>query len=345
MNLPKFIGVDIGKNTIKIAQVEVGSGAPKISRLASFPSGKGGLSTEDASLINDLAARLKDGVAQAKLTTNKAVVALPEPVVFNRLLTLPSLDEAALNEAIHWNAKQFIPIPSDEVQMDWIRTGEITVEGKKMVQLLLVAAPKKIINQALTIFNAAGLELIAIETESVATSRLIGVNYPDKPAVMVLDIGAGGTDLSVVAAGSLIFSQSLGTGGEAMTRAIASSFSLDAMQAEQYKIKLGLLPNQADGKIYKVLEPVVNIIVAEVTKTLNFFRTKYQQSTPQSIVLLGEAARTPGLVEFISTKLGLPTEVIAPKAGIQFDSAVDSELQGIGMSGYAVAMGLAMKTK
>jgi type IV pilus assembly protein PilM len=255
------------------------------------------------------------------------------------------LEEKALNEAIHWNAKQFIPIPVDQVQMDWIKTADLNVNGKKMVQLLLVAAPKKLIDKTVELFAEIGLDLIAIETESVATARVVAQNYPDGQATLVLDVGSAGTDVSVVSKGHLIFSQSLSTGSDAMTQAIASGFSIDAVQAEQYKIKFGLIQDQGDGKIFNILQPVINIIVSEVTKTINFFRTKYQQSTPQRILILGEGGKIPGLPEFLGQKLGIEAELANLSSNIEIDKSVKAEIESSGLTGYAVALGLALKTE
>lgn len=346
MDLPKFFGIDIGKNTTKVVEVDhTNIKVPKLTKLFSFQTGGGSLATDDITLRADLAVRIRDAVAGAKMDTNKCVVALPEPAVFNRLLTFPDLDEKSLSEAIHWNAKQFIPIPIDEVQMDWIKTGEVTAAGKKMVQLLLVAAPKKLINQTVAMFKEADLDLIAIETESVATARVIAQNYPGGGSILTLDIGSSGTDLSVIANDNLIFSQSLGTGSEAMTAAIGSAFSLDSVQAEQYKIKYGMLPDQAEGKIYKVLEPIVEIIVNEVSKTINFFKSKYQQSTPQSILVLGEGSVTPGLAEYLSARLGMKAERANLIQKIEVDKAIKAEVEAQGLGSYAVGLGLALKTK
>lgn len=345
--LPKFFGIDIGKNTTKVAIIEhvvrEQKTVPVLKSLFSFQTGNGSLATDDPNLRTDLAVRIRDAVAGAKLGTNKCVVALPEPAVFNRLLTYPDMEEQKLNEAIHWNAAQFIPIPSSDVQMDWLKTGEfVAADGKKMIQLLLVAAPKKLIKQTAEIFKQAEMDLIAVETEAVATSRLIANCYPEGGSVLVLDIGSSGTDLSVITDGNLIFSQSLGTGSDAMSKAISNNFSLDMIQAEQYKVKFGLLQNQADGRIYQTLQPIVNIILAEVTKTINFFRSKYQQSTPQKVLILGEGGKIPGLAEYMSSQIGIPTELAELSRNIEIDPEAQAEV-ATGLTGYAVALGLAMK--
>lgn len=345
IKLPPFIGIDIGKNTTKVTQVQWSGSKPKLVKAFNFETGKGNLGSDESDLRADLSTRIRDALNGAKLNTKKAVVALPEPSVFNRLLTFPALEEKALNEAIHWNAKQFIPLPMDQVQMDWIKTGDIDVNGKKMIQLLLVAAPKKLIEKTVTLFDEIGLELIAIETEAVATARVVAQNYTDGQATLILDVGSAGTDVSVISGGNLIFSQSLGTGSDAMTQAIASGFSIDTIQADQYKVKFGLLADQGEGKIYNILQPVVNIIVTEITKTINFFRSKYQQSTPQKILILGEGGKIPGLPEYLGDKLGIPAELANLSKNVDIDGSIQSEIESSGLTGYAVSLGLALKTE
>lgn len=346
MDLPKFFGIDIGKNTVKVAYTENNVSPLRLKKAFSFQTGPGGLGVEDPNQRTDLAVRIRDAIAGAKLDTNKCIVALPEPAVFNRLLTFPALEEDKLNEAIHWNAKQFIPIPLEDVQMDWIKTAELTAEGKKMIQLLLVAAPKKLINNTLAVFKEAELEVIAIETEAVATARIIANAYPNAGSMLVLDIGSSGTDLSVVDNNNLIFSQSFGTGSEAMTKAIASNFNLDPVQAEQYKIKFGMMPNQAEGKIVRVLEPVLQLIISEVSRTITFFQNKYSQVTPKRVILLGEGAKTPGLAEYFQLALNMPTEIANLTNNLQIDPSLAAELQSQNsLVGYGVALGLALKTK
>ncbi len=342
MNLPKFLGIDIGKKTTKVALVEWNGTRPTLTHIMQFETGQGSLASEDAVSRGDLAQRIKGAIAKAKIGVKKCIVALPEPAVFNRLLTFPDLPEKELNEAIHWNAKQFIPIPVDEVNLEYIKTADLEKDGKKMIQILLVAAPKKLINQTIDIFRLSELELIAIETESIATARLAALASTEDIPQMVVDIGSSGTDLSILAHGKLIFSQSLGTGSDAMTNAIASTFSIDQFQAEQYKLKFGLLKDQGDGKIYNAILPVSNVITSEITKTLNFFRSKYQQNTPQKLVLIGEGARLPGVYDYFKESLKIETIPIDYAAAMDFDKSIANDPNNL--SQYGVALGLALKT-
>src|SRR5690606_15838390 len=147
---------------------------------------------------------------------------------FTQLITVPKVEDEKLEELIHWEAKKYVPIPIDEVRVDWVYLGERVISGQINTDIFLIAAPNNLVERYIKVLQFAGFEPIGIETESIATTRAlwwpvqmnIGGNLQvDSPSVMTLDFGANSTDLSVVQRGSLLFSQSLVTGSDALTEA------------------------------------------------------------------------------------------------------------------------------
>lgn len=195
------------------------------------------------------------------------------------------------------------------------------------------------------IISKAGLELIALETETMATARSITFNRPGSDSVLVIDFGANGTDLSVIKGKFPIFSQSLGTGSDELTKAISAEFGLQYSQAEQYKRAYGLVPDQADGKIAAALAPVMQIIINEINKTLNYFRAHLQESTPKQIYVVGDGAKLPGLAQYLSTNLGIQAEVTDPVAGLKIAGKIKSDVAQLSTVGFTVSVGLALKTQ
>jgi type IV pilus assembly protein PilM len=345
MDLPNFFGIDIGNHSIKAAEVEYQSATDaKIQRLARIDTPFGVLSSTDKSAKSKLADRIKELVDSSGIGTKKCVAGLPESSIFTRLITVPKVDESKLEELVHWEARQYIPLPIEEVQKDYIQVEEKMVNGKLMIKLLLVAAPKTLVAKYTEIINLAGLELLALETETIATSRLVAFGSSFAGAMMVMDFGANGTDLSVIKNGSMIFSQSLNTGSDALTKAISTDFGLELVQAEQYKKTYGLDSSQVEGKIYKSIEPIMQIIVDEVVRTLNFFRTHLQDSIPQEILLVGDGAKLLKLDEYLKQKIGVNVKLANPFVHLQISNDVKNEVKEADLVGYSVAIGLGLKT-
>lgn len=346
MNLPDFFGLDIGNYSIKVVEVERKSiDKAKLVAFGSMQTPPGLINSEDEVAKQKLANKIKETIGHAGIKTNMCVAALPEASIFTRLISRPKVEEDKLEESIFWEARQYIPLPLEETQMDWIPIQEKEVDGNVVIQLLLVAAPKKLVKRYTDIAQMAGLELIALETETIATSRAVTFGTEQKGTLMILDFGANGTDMSVIKGGKMIFSQSLSTGSDALTKAISNDFGLEMAQAEQYKIKFGLDEAQAEGKIYKSIEPIVQIIADEVQRTITFFKSHLADSVPQGVVMVGDGAKLVKMDAFLSKRLGIPVKRVNPIDKVEISGKIKDDVAKASMVGFTVALGLGLKVK
>ena len=346
MNLPDFFGLDIGNHSIKLAQVKKKSDTEaSLVALGSIAAPFGVVGSDNEEHKKQLAENIKNLLGSAEVGTKKVVAALPESAIFTRLAVFPDLPETELEDAVHWEAKQYIPLPLESVNLEFLKVGERDEAGSKKLEILLVAAPKTLVDRYVEILKNAGLELIALETETVATTRSLTFNNTLTETVMLLDFGSNGTDMSVIKGKNPVFSQSLGTGSDALTKAISLDFGLDMQQAEQYKRTYGIDQTKVEGKIFKSLEPIVQVIVSEVSKTLNFFKSHFQTNVPKKVYLVGDGSILIGLPEYLSSKLGLPVERFDPLKSLVVDKKMQENVGGLAGIGYTVSIGLALKSE
>lgn len=343
MKLPEFFGLDIGNHSLKAVQTKyISPESAELVKIAKHDISEGILNTQDLNILADEIKKLRD---TADIATKKVVIALPESSIFSRLILLPEVDDAKLEQSIHYEAKQYLPVAIEDVQIDWIPITRSESEGKKFIQLLLVAAPKKIVGKYLELMELCGLEVIAVETETVATARSYTYNNNFSESVLIMDFGGTNTDISVVRGKNVIFSQSMGTGSDVLTRALASEFNLDLLQAEQYKRTYGLLKDQAEGKIAQALRPMMTIILNEINKTINYFREHLRENTPTQIFIVGDGANLPGLPEYLTEVLGIPSKVNDPVLGLNMSNKLREEIGQISTIGFSVSLGLALKSE
>jgi type IV pilus assembly protein PilM len=344
MKLPDFFGLDIGNHTIKLAQADHnGEEKAKLKAIGMIDTEYGVLAVDDANARINIANKVKELRDITGVGANKVVIGLPEASIFNRLILLPDLSEEEMEEAVYYEAQQYLPTPVSEAQIDYIPISKVNIEGKNLVRALLVAAPKILVNRYVEVMALADLELIGVETESVATARTLTFGREIDGNILILDFGGAGTDISVVKSKKLIFSQSIGTGSDALTKTIAADFSLDNKQAEQYKRTYGLLPNQAEGKIARSLDPIMQVIVNEINKTINYFRSHLQEGTPKQIFMVGDGAKLPGLGEYITRNIGIACQLADPVSMLDMNSSVQNQLTKLSSVGFTVSVGLALK--
>jgi len=337
--LPDHVGIDFGTHTVKAVELKNILSKPELVNLGSQLTPKGVINSEERQDQKKLAEALKLLYANSRIRNSNVVMALPEFSVFTRFLEFPGVKKEELKQAVYFEAKQYIPVPIEEVQMSYVTVG--FNEEKNAPRVLLVAAPRKIIDIYMNVAGFANLDLIAIETESVAMGRAM-FKSSLKPNCVMLDFGANSTDMSIMTNGSLVFSQSISIGSDSLTQAVVNKFNFDYNRAEEFKRNYGLISNVLEGKIYAVLSPIVESIMIEVRRGVEFYKNKTMSAAPNEYLLNGDGALLPGLTEYVSKSLGVNALVANPWLNIIVDNKF-KDLVAKGGSSYSVAIGLSLK--
>ena len=303
------LGVDLGSSAIKIVEL-----SKKDERLYLVNYALAQFKNESVFKVGDLkeeevAGVLKALISQAKLTSRVASISLSVDKTFSTLIDLPAMPEAELSAAISYEAHKYIPVPLEEVVLDWtvvLRSSEDKQKvgmaksnpevGPSMIQVLLVAVPKEVISRLTRIAKLAGLEMVALEQESFSLARSLIGN--DKSVYLATDLGRRSVDLIVVDGGFVKMSHNC----------------------------------ESVGK---------EVILMEMDRIVNIYQMKYNKKVEQC-VLTGGRSNEKELVDFLSSKLKIPVRIGNPFARISHDSSLDAALLDLGPS-MAVAAGLAMR--
>lgn len=336
-DLPK-IGIDIGSASIKLVELApLGKDKWKLLAAASMPSYQGGIVGNMSNLAPFSQALVKI-IKESGAKSRRVVAALPEEQISSHVVEMPMMKEDEVRQALQWQVEQYIPIPAEKAVWSYQIIKKDTAGGG--MEVLLVAVAKNLVAAYTQVLEQAGLEVIALETELMATSRaVIGPNFP---LSMIVDIGAKSTDLGVVRNGLMVFARTVPTAGEAFNRAIATTLGLDPAQAEQYKKTYGFLPNQLEGKLSEAMRPVLNVIANEIKKTADFYVSKHPGETVKLITLSGGVALVPELVGALSGLIGVEVGVADPFSKITLDANQQKAMVGAGPF-YVVSLGLAMR--
>lgn len=333
-----MIGVDIGSKTIKIVELE--SSGAGYNLLASGIVGYNAtpiVKIEDEkefSAIGDILRKLHREAGVAGRDVN---VSLPESQVFTRAIKFPMLTDAEIASAVKWESEQYIPIPINEaiIQHTILERNEKTSPPEVLV--LLVAAPRVVVEKYVKVISAAGLNAVSVETELVALTRSLA---PADKTVLMVELGASSTDIAISKAGLLSFSRSIPIAGEAFTRAVSQSLGINVTQAEEYKKTYGLESSQLEGKVKGALDPVLRMVVDEIKKAVHYYETEEKGETPTAVMVSGGTSGMPDIISGLTSLLGIEVLVANPFAKIALDPETAKKLAPYAPL-YSVAVGLA----
>jgi type IV pilus assembly protein PilM len=335
-----MVGIDIGSKTIKIVELEREGGT--FSLRASGIVGYSGITADkltDDKDIATLAQIIKKLHAEAKVSSKNVAISVPESLVFTRTIKFPVLTDSEIASAVRWEAEQYIPIPVSEAVIQHTILSRNEKSSPPEVLVLLVAAPRIVVEKYTKIIQLAGLNTVAVETELIAVTRALAP--PDK-TVLLVDFGATSTNIAISKMGLLSFSRSIAIAGEAFTRAIIQGLGVTAQQAEEYKKTYGLTPTQLEGKIKGVLDPVLRLVVDEIKKAISYYLTEEKGETPVSLIVTGGTSGMPEIISVLSGLLGLEVSVGNPFAKIKIDPETLKRLAPYAPL-YGVAVGLALR--
>lgn len=330
------VAVDIGTYTLKMVHAKPGK-KPHVLRTVELFNSLGMSIPSDDSSIEKFSQLIASVFTDHKLPRNEVRLALPEQVVSTKVIAIPPLSDAELASAIGWQAEQHIPIPLDELSLEYqVLYRPNKGEKKQKMKVLLVGVRKMIIERYVDAFIEAGIEPVLLESQMISLIRSLQFTQND-PTTMVISIGAASMDISIISQGQIAFVFSHLNGGQLLTRTIEQTIGLEAKQAEQYKRAYGLDETQFEGKIRKALLPSIQIFINEIQKAKQFYVNQAPQDPVQRILLSGGTSQLPGLVQYVTAQVGMEVLVASPFA------TATGEIPQVNHPVFGTCMGLLMR--
>ncbi len=334
-----IFGLDIGFSSLKIMQVDntgknrliTGYGATNFDPKAI----KNGIIVEPEIIAKALKDLFEHNLI-GEITTRRVTATIPASRTYNRTINLPKLNKKDLEEALLLEAEQYIPMPIDDLYVDYSLIGE----NEKDMEVFVVAVPKKISNSYVDLIKIAGLEPVALETSISAAGRLfVQAEQSDVPTILI-DFGSLSSDITIYDKG-LIITGTVSGGGDNFTESIAKKLKISHQEAHIVKTKYGLGKSKKQNEITEALGPLLDQLLKEIKRIIRYYEERSAtQSKISQVVSMGGGANMPGLSEHLTDKLRLPTRMCDPWQHLDF-----SKLQPpntIEKSMYVSVAGLAL---
>ncbi len=340
-----YIGVDIGSSSIKIVELKKQNSRLRLVTYG-FTENKGEILNSDSNKnVGFIAESINEVVSKAKISGKTAIAALPTFSVFSSIINLSNVNKKEIESAVQWEAKKLIPLPLEEMVLDWkvIKEDSQVNGGKKNengLKVLLTGAPKTLVRKYLDIFKEVNLNLLSLETETFSLIRSLMGN--DKTTAMILELGTSTTDISIVKNGIPVINRSIDLGGINITNAISKNLNIGTNRAEQFKYDLGISFQSSNNNVVpRIITEAVDPVVNEVKHLLNLFQHSNSEKV-EKIILSGGSALLPNFSNYLSEILKINVIIGDPWARISYPLELEHLLKELGPK-LSVAVGLAMR--
>lgn len=256
-----IVGVDIGTSKVctVVGEVNNFSQVEIICNTSYKCSGlkKGKIINEDE-IILSLAKTIKDAEEETNLKINSAYVTIPGKyvtIVQNSITKEVKDKYSGISVRDVQNAimqVKDIEVPEGQTLID-IVPDRITLENGTVVtdpvgklssnftiSAQVILADKDYVRQLSNIFKKAGLEIDGIVPITLAERNLILDTNELHDNIMLLDIGAGNTDIGVFEGSTFLYTNSIPLGGDTITNDIALVLNISEEEADKLKRQYGL---------------------------------------------------------------------------------------------------------
>lgn len=341
-----IFGLDLSDLSLKLIKLKDHGNIQSVESYASVLMSPGCVSDGEIRKKDYVVSAIKKAISISgpkKIKSKKVICSLPETKAFLRIISIPQMEEAEMNEAVKWEMEANIPLPLEQVYYDWQVIPKELLPEKNKINIIVVAIAKVAVDQVVEVLEAAGLEPVGLEIESIAQARSLLSEKNNDLTVLIVDIGDRRTSFSINKGGFPCFTSSIPLCGQSLTDVISKGMGISFEEAEKIKFSYGIGNDFKNDSLFRITRSVLENLVQEIERSMDFYITglKYSESIDK-IILCGGGANTKGILPYLSKKLGREIELGNPWININLGKKLPITGKNQSVQ-YSTAIGLALK--
>lgn len=299
----EIVGLDVSNGVISATRVAVASdGTLKLLNA-------GWTHVAPGATERDLVTAIHQVWRSASIPSRTVCVSLRSRSAMLRYFSYPNMDKVELASALGLEAENSLQLPRAQIALDWHLNYQSQGQAARQ-EGLLVAVPRKEVDDQMAFLRRAGLYPVAMEVGATAVGNLYSATHPDpqtREDVAVLHLSNQRADLALLFGGDSLYARTLHARGDNWEASLGSLMEgvQDALKYYVFKLRSqpvrqlmvsGRLPDTPDfmiqlrsklGVAVDYWEPLDQIVPA----TMQARRAMKENKRPPLVVSLGLALR------------------------------------------------------
>ena len=311
----QVVGLEIGTSAVRAAELEFGSGAPKLVAFGQVGLPPGAIVDGEVKDVIAVADAIRRLWHNGRFVSDSVVVGIAGLRVITRELDLPWVPDNEVESAVHFQSEEVIPFPVDKTILSTQLLGDHTADDGTVTRRVLVAAAhRELVDGVVAAVEQAGLNVEGVDLVSSALVRaLADSTHPSDEPEAIVSVGAGLTVVVVHQEGRPQFVRTIGTGGSEATAAIAAALDLPQADAELIKLRLGDGSAQAHSAEV-ALQPIIQTLVGEIRSSIQYFASLQGRAPIVRVLVTGGGSLLRGFLQQLQTQVRIPVQAVSPLA-------------------------------
>ncbi len=309
-----FLGLDIGQSSIKavLCRKSVGRSADFTCQGTRYPTG---LEINDSS--DEFKTFLRKFLTRHQFMNSRVIASIPGEWVWTRVLTFPFFHPQKIAKILPLELESFLPVNVNEMVIDH----QILTSSTRQTQVLVIAIPKEQLQRRINLLTHVGLDVRAIEVQSLAMFNAYRWIHPHLPkeGVLLLDVGQTSTSLCLLGPEGLWGIRTLlcdlnDFSADIQHRVKTLEKDLDTTQEMTFESEGGkqnisdIFSNEYDDSARKTF-------LQNLRMTIHMFESQTGMHVSQSYVA-GEGAKVKGVLASLASQPDMPNpEIFSERVG------------------------------
>ncbi len=307
--------IDIGHQNIKVLQIQVG----KKGEIRILKAGIEPLIITEGEEEDTQYQRIQETfpilLQRLGIKGKRAIVSLPGRSAFTRRLRVPLVRGRQMKRIVQYEARQHIPFPLDQVNMDY----QVTPSPGDTAELEvnLVAVRREIADAYAKCLKKCGIRTDVIEVSPLSIYNAYAASSHRNPeeVTAIVSIGATSTDIVIEQNGVMQFMRSAPVAGNSLANLLVKNFDITKEKAEELKKTPSSDLENAENEISAdrvsaVLEKGFDLIVTEIRRSFDFYVSQPDALPVSRVFLCGGSVRMEGVNEFLEDRFGIPVHFL-----------------------------------
>ncbi|MGI6124455.1 MAG: type IV pilus biogenesis protein PilM [Acetivibrionales bacterium] len=236
-----------------------------------------------------------------------------------RFASFPKVPEDKIRNMIHFQAQEHMPVSIEELVMDYVVVSEKKTDEGEFINVVLVGARKKMLNDYIDAFSLSNTNIKEIDATMLALGRAALIDSNDGTFVL-----AGfNNDIGNI----LIFSNGI----LAMARSVNINQPPEWIESNDEKVQ----SNEKDSNIY------ADILFGEIKSSVAYYKMQSGKDI-EKIYVLGCVAKQDEVASRLKETTGLAVSVPMPYTFLE-NRIIKGKMNNFKASDYVPCISLAMR--
>lgn len=326
----RSVGLEIDTGMVRAVEATGTAARPKLVTMARSPLPDGAVVDGMILKPDEVGAALNNLWSSGRIKHRRVLLGVSNQGVLVRFATIPKVPKEKLGGIIRFYAQEHMPLPLESVVLGHQVIGETEADGKTMLEVLLVAARRDMLDGFLQALSFARLEPDDIDVSTLALMRILPLTALNR-TVAVINVANGLSNILIAAHGSPRLARLVA----AKIKDLSSSLQLPLEQVIKHGSELSSERSQA-------FEAWLSNLISEIRSSLNYYLNLENSTDIEAIIYNGSGALIGGVAPRLEAALGIPVRIINPFAG--FAGAGSHKMgKGFHTVEYAICAGLARR--